>query len=85
MVLQSPQALHGISLDELPLGSRGTILDLTVDPDLRRQLYALGILEGREIRVLRRAPLEGALLVSVGPAQYALGPEVAAHILVTRG
>ncbi len=78
-------SLEGVSLAELPPGSHAVIIELGMGSDLRRQLYALGILEGREIQVLRRAPMGGAFLVSVGPAQYALGPEIAAQIRVARG
>ncbi len=80
-----PANLDGISLDELPGGQLAMIVELDVSVDLRRQLLALGILEGGEIRVLGRAPMGGAVLVSVGPARYALGPEVAARIRVARG
>ncbi len=80
-----PANLDGISLDELPNGRPAVIVELDMSVELRRQMVALGILEGGEIRVLRRAPMGGAVLVSVGPARYALGPEVAAQIRVALG
>ena len=60
-------------------------MSLTVDETQRRQLYALGLLEGAEVRVVRRARLGGAVLVAAGRSQYALGEDVASRIRVAPG
>lgn len=52
------------------------------DRELLPYLASLGMLPGREVSVREIAPFEGPLLVSVDDAQYALGRDVAAKILV---
>lgn len=74
-----------VPLTVLPSGATGTIVGIAADAVERRELYALGLLEGREVRVLRRTTKGGTILVAVGASQYALGPEIAAAILVTKG
>ncbi len=76
---------RGGNLASLPAGSRGKIAGIAARDDTRRELYSLGFLEGAEIRVIRRAPRGGAVLVAVGASQYALGHDVAAAIRVVPG
>jgi len=49
-----------------------------------KYLAHLGLVPGASVRVLDRAPLNGPLLISVGDANYALGPEVADRVMVRR-
>ncbi len=72
-------------LATLPAGSRGRIAGIAAGDDTRRELYSLGLLEGAEVLVVRRAPRGGAVLVAVGASQYALGHDVAAAIRVIPG
>jgi len=46
------------------------------------RLLQIGLYPGDRMRVLRRAPLRGPLLVQVGGRELALGHGVAAQILV---
>lgn len=69
----------------LPAGMTAAILSIETTDAVRRQLLSLGVLEGVRIRVVRRAPLGGAILVAVGSSEYALGREVAAKIRVAKG
>ncbi len=72
-------------LASLPVGARGTVADIDVPDEIRGELYAMGLLEGVEIQVVRRAPMGGAVLVLVEGSQYALGRDVASRILMTTG
>jgi len=72
-------------LASLPAGSTAAILAIETTEAVRRQLLSLGVLEGVRVRVVRRAPLGGAILVAVGSSEYALGHEVASRIRVAPG
>ena len=45
------------SLDELGVGSRGNVVAVEGDRDLRRRLLEMGFCNGAAIEVVRRAPL----------------------------
>lgn len=82
--LGSPRKASG-DLASLPAGTTAAIVGIETTDAVRRQLLSLGVLEGVRIRVIRRAPLGGAILVAVGSSEYALGREVASRIRVTTG
>lgn len=76
-------AERGTTLDRLKPGQRGTILRIEREaPELLRYLATLGLLPRTELEVEEIAPFGGPILVRVGSARYALGREVAAHVLV---
>ena len=69
----------------LPAGCRGCVAAMAVEDDLRYQLNSMGFLPGAEVRVIRRAPFRGAILVGVGRSQYAIGREIASRIRISPG
>ncbi len=72
-----------VRLDRLPPGSVAIIERIERQaPELLRYLAALGLLAGTRVEVEEVAPFGGPCLVRVGTARYALGRDVAAHILV---
>ncbi|OGS60136.1 MAG: hypothetical protein A3K59_05600 [Euryarchaeota archaeon RBG_19FT_COMBO_69_17] len=73
------------NLASLPPGTTASIVAIETPDAVRRQLLSLGVFEGVRIRVLRRAPLGGAILVAVGSSEYALGREIASRIRVATG
>ena len=73
-------------LDRLKPGQCGTILRVEREaPELLRSLATLGLLPHTKVEVEEVAPFGGPILVRVGSARYALGREVASHILVREG
>lgn len=49
---------------------------------LELRLQAIGMMPGDCVRVLRRAPFGGPLLVEVNGRSIAIGPEIAAQVVV---
>lgn len=70
-------------LSSLTVGEEGVIERVTEEePQLLQYLADLGLLPDAKIAVKEVAPFKGPLLVKVAGAQYALGQEVAAKIMV---
>lgn len=70
-------------LSSLTVGDGGTIERVTEEePQLLQYLADLGMLPNARITVKEVAPFKGPMLVKVAGAQYALGQEVAAKIMV---
>ena len=76
-------AERGTPLDRVPSGRAGIILRVErEEPELLRYLSTLGLLPRTKVEVEEVAPFGGPLLVRLGSARYALGRDVASHILV---
>lgn len=73
-----------ISAARLPIGATGVIGRLSSTP-LSLKLLEMGCLPGKEIAVLRVAPLGSPLYLRVGNQFLALRPEEASGILVSMG
>ncbi|RJQ42284.1 MAG: metal-dependent transcriptional regulator [Gaiellales bacterium] len=72
-------------LSTLGVGEEGVIERITEEePQLLQYLADLGMLPEAKISVREVAPFKGPLLVKVAGAQYALGQEVAAKIMVRK-
>jgi len=70
-------------LSELRAGDAGVIARVSDEaPDLLRYLASLGLMPEVEVKVESVAPFGGPHLIRVGGAQYAIGREVAAKVLV---
>ncbi len=69
-------------LSSLGPGQGGTIVGLGLDGPEAAWLRAMGVAEGRPVRVLRRAPFGGPVQVRVGDASFALGLALAAEVRV---
>jgi ferrous iron transport protein A len=79
----SSEDIPGLTrLDAYPPGRRGTVVRVDADFDLAARMKALGILPGRRIRVIRRAPLRGPLQVRCGQTDLILRRDDARHIHV---
>lgn len=52
------------------------------DPEMLKYLATLGLLPNVDLKIEEVGPFNGPLLISVGAAQYALGRDVAAQIMV---
>lgn len=55
-----------MTLEQLPVGRRALITEVRGDQALRARMFALGLRNGREIAVIRRARLGGPLQVRIG-------------------
>lgn len=55
-----------VTLEQLPVGQRALIAEVSGDQALRARMFALGLRHGREIAVIRRARLGGPLQVRIG-------------------
>lgn len=69
-------------LDNLPLGLAATVCHLHGSGELVSRLRALGIKPGRQVQVVRRAPLSGPLQVRAGQTDIILRRAEAAGIHV---
>ncbi len=73
----------GVPLLELGEGSGGTFARVSDGrPEMLRFLDDAGIRPGAGLRVLRREPFGGAVVVSTGQGECPLGPDLAARMLV---
>jgi Fe2+ transport system protein FeoA len=71
-----------ISLDQLPLGQRGTITAVQGDDLLVQRLLEMGLLEGEEVEVVGLAPLGGPLEIRLRDYRLSLRREEAGRISV---
>lgn len=55
-----------MTLEQLPIGHRALIAEVSGDQALRARMFALGLRNGREVAVIRRARLGGPLQVRIG-------------------
>lgn len=75
-----------MTLADAAIGRRLRILELEVERDAKGWLDAVGLHEGEEIVVLRRAVLGGPLHVRTSAGgEFAVARELAAHIVVREG
>lgn len=72
-----------MTLADAAIGRRLRILELEVERDAKGWLDAVGLHQGEEIVVLRRAVLGGPLHVRTSAGgEFAVARELAAHIVV---
>ncbi len=74
---------HPMTLKQVPVGSRVTILCLPAHPELQRRLRAMGVRPGVEVEVLRRGRPGGILHLSSGLLEFMLRDEQAADMDVS--
>ena len=70
------------SLQEMQDGESATVVSVSSQKQSVQKLHQLGIRAGVDIQVLRRAPLNGPLLVKVSGREIAIGYELSTKILV---
>ena len=73
-----------MSLAKLPSRTRGRVTCVRVDHDLSRRLMEMGLIEGTEVQVVRRAPFGDPLQIRVGDYDLSLRTSEAELIDVTR-
>lgn len=77
--MKSSSDNKGKSLLELPLGLKGRILRIN-DLLIAKRLFAMGLLPGSAITLVRQGPLSGTCYVKSGVITLALRQEEAAAI-----
>lgn len=81
----SGSAADGEPLAELPAGTKAEVVRIDrEETEMLRYLSQLGLVPGATVTVVNHAPLDGPLLVIVGDANYAVGRDVAEHVIVRR-
>jgi ferrous iron transport protein A len=69
-------------LAALKPGHIAVITSLTMSPQLRQRLLALGFRQGRQVTMLRRSGLAGPLHVRVGTTEVMMRQRDAQHIAI---
>lgn len=72
------------TLDKLPAGASGTVLDVGGEPALQQRLLEMGVLPGVEVKVVRFAPLGDPMEIKVMGYSLSLRKAEAAHVTVER-
>ncbi len=67
---------------EVPIGTTVRVTAYHSEGDLEGKLRQLGLMPGDPVRVLRKAPLQGPVLLEIGGREIALGVGIAALIEV---
>ncbi len=71
------------TLAEVPAGAVAEVMHVAdEDPSLLRYLAELAVTPGSRVRVLDRAPFDGPISIEVGKRTRAIGPALAARVLV---
>ncbi|WP_457550028.1 FeoA family protein [Archaeoglobus sp.] len=72
-----------IPLAMLPEGAKGRVVNITGGMGALRKLMAMGIVQGKEVRVLGRRG--GAMLISINGAKFVIGRGLAMKVMVDVG
>jgi Fe2+ transport system protein FeoA len=70
------------SLALLPIGQKGYIQEITTDYVTKERLESLGLIQGVEIRTIRKSPLGSPKIYQCLNTLVALRNEIAGQILV---
>ena len=71
------------TLAELPVGETARMLRVSdKNPSLLRYLADIALQPGAEVTMVSRAPFDGPLTLRIGHAEFAVGPTLAAQVLV---
>lgn len=84
-MLQSPvvaKAQVKMSLDQLPVGSKGKVTALSLEGAERRRLLDLGMSIGAEVEAVRRSPLGDPVAYRVRGSTIAIRKEQAQRVEV---
>lgn len=71
-----------MTLNDLPVGTSASILDLPSDPDTRLRIQSVGLRIGRQVSLIRRSRLGGPLQVRVGTTDLLIRPQQAQQVIV---
>jgi DtxR family Mn-dependent transcriptional regulator len=71
------------TLAELPVGETARMLRVSdKNPSLLRYLADIALQPGAAVTMVSRAPFDGPLTLRIGHAEFAVGPTLAAQVLV---
>ncbi len=71
-----------ISLSEAEIGKSYRVVQLHGGLNFQRRIAAMGIFIGGEIKIIRKAPFKGPLLVDINSSVVAVGRNIAFKIHV---
>ncbi len=71
-----------VRVTEIPLNTEKQVVDITAESAVRARLLELGISPGRSVKVARRLPFNGPLVLHAGSLSVALRVEEAEHVWV---
>jgi len=66
-------------LSEMEFGTTGTVMEIRASS---RQINALGIRVGKELRMITKQPIRGPVVVTVREVGVAMGLELASEIIM---
>jgi ferrous iron transport protein A len=72
-----------VRLTDAKTGARLALQDMPTDANTEHQVRSLGLLPGARLRLIRRAPFRGPLLIEVGGRVIALGWKIASGLEVS--
>lgn len=61
-----------LTLEKLSNGESGSVMAINVEGELKKRFFALGLKEGSQVRVLRRAKFGGPMHLRVGTSELIL-------------
>ncbi len=73
----------GIPLDQIPMGTKASVLSLNANGQARRRMLDLGVVGGTEIEPLYKSPSGNPVAYRIRGAVIALRSDVSDKILVT--
>lgn len=71
---------HCGNLSELAPGASGVISAIGAESELRLRMHALGLMPGRKVRIIRKAPFQGPIQVRSGHTCLLIRREEARNI-----
>lgn len=71
-----------VTLDSLPIGARGLVLNINGERKLRRRMMEMGVLEGSRLRIVKLAPTGDPIQVKVNDYFLSIRRKDAATIVV---
>lgn len=75
---------HKDRLSYLAPGEHVVIQDIVAEESVRQRLHAMGLLRGREVKLIRRARFGGPLQIRIGSVDLILRRREAAYVKVSR-
>lgn len=71
-----------VKVSQMTMGHQSCVIDITAEMIVRERLLEMGIAPGRTVRLLRRLPLAGPLVIQAGSMFLAITIAEAEHIWV---
>ena len=71
-----------MQLLEVPIGQSVRIINYSGGKGVGFKLRQLGLSPGKEVKILRYAPMEGPIMIEIGGRSVAIGRGIAARVQV---